>query len=243
MVVSHNTDLRHSHSESTADDAPTAARMLRENALSLVLFALFLISIAGQIGFGLGAYNQEQLERGARAISLGAYLTRGHFLEALFENWESEFLQMGLFVWLSAVLVQKGSAESKPLDEPEESDQDPRAQRSQPDAPWPVRRGGVVLWLYERSLAIAFTLLFAGSLAAHAWGGLRLENEQRVQDGLPEQSLFDFVSSSQFWYESFQNWQSEFLSVFAVVVLTIFLRQRGSPQSKPVAAAHAETGT
>jgi hypothetical protein len=245
MVTSHNTDLQHSHladGHSTSTRS-TLARVLHDNALALVLFAFFIISIAGQIGFGLSAYNREQLERGAHTASLGAYLVSGHFLEALFENWESEFLQMGVFVWLSSRLVQKGSAESKPIDEPAESAGDPREKQHEPGVPWPVRRGGWVLWLYERSLAIAFALLFVVSFALHAYGGLLLENEERMREGLPPEGPFEFAVSSQFWYESFQNWQSEFLSVFAVVVLTIFLRQRGSPQSKPVAAPHSETGS
>ncbi len=244
MVASHNTDLQHSRLASgRSGGARTAlARFLRENALSLVLFAFFSISIAGQIGFGLSVYNREQLEHGAESISLGAYLVSGHFLEALFENWESEFLQMGVFVWLSARLVQKGSAESKPLAEPGKSAEDPRAKQHEHGVPWPVRRGGWVLWLYERSLGVAFALLFIVSFALHAYGGVLLENEQRLRDGLSPLSSLEFVVSSQFWYESFQNWQSEFLSVFAVVVFTIFLRQRGSPQSKPVASPHSETG-
>lgn len=217
--------------------------LVRENALSLVLMVLFGLSVLGQMWFGLSAYNEEQLQRGESAVSLSEYLGRGHFLEALFENWESEFLQMGIFVWLSARLSQKGSAESRPLDESVESDEDPRAHHGDADAPWPVRQGGVWLWIYERSLAFTFALLFLASFVLHAWGGVRLENEERVALGLAEQELRDFVLSSQFWFESFQNWQSEFLSMFAIVVFTIFLRQRGSPQSKPVAAPHSETGS
>jgi hypothetical protein len=222
---------------------PALARALRESALSLVLFFFFIASVVGQIGFGLDAYNEERLARGASSISLLTYLTTGHFVEALFENWESEFLQMGIFVWLSARLAQKGSAESKPLSGPARSEEDPRLHRHEPGAPWPVCRGGWVLWFYERSLAIAFGALFAGSLIFHAVGGHLLENEERLAQGLSPQSLFDFASSSQFWFESFQNWQSEFLSVLAIVTFTIFLRQRGSPQSKPVAASHSATGT
>jgi hypothetical protein len=243
MVSSHNTDLPQPRLASHSSAHSAIARFLRYNALSLCLLGFFCISIAGQIGFGLSAYNGEQLERGAQAVSLGAYLVSGHFLEAVFENWESEFLQMGVFVWLSARLVQKGSAESKPLDEPDESAEDPRDKQHERGVPWPVRRGSWALWLYERSLAIAFGLLFILSFALHAYGGVLLENEERLKDGLPPQSSFEFVVSSQFWYESFQNWQSEFLSIFAVVVFTIFLRQRGSPQSKPVASPHSETGT
>jgi hypothetical protein len=216
--------------------------VLRENGLSLVLLGLFLLAMVGQIAFGLGAYNEERVEQGRATVTVMTYLTSGHFLEALFENWESEFLQMGLFVVLSAALVQKGSAESKPLDEPFEGDEDPRDHRSDEGVPWPVRRGGWVLWLYERSLATAFAALFVLSFVLHAIGGLMQSNEERMTLGLPAQSLSDFVSSSQFWFESFQNWQSEFLAVFSIVALTIFLRYRGSPQSKPVAAPHSKTG-
>jgi hypothetical protein len=105
-----------------------------------------------------------------------------------------------------------------------------------------VRRGGWVLWLYERSLVLVFLSLFGFSLAFHGIGGCIEENERRAEHGLPARSLRQFVSSSEFWFQSLQNWQSEFLAVFSIVTLTIFLRQRGSPQSKPVAAAHADTG-
>jgi hypothetical protein len=219
-----------------------ATAWLRANALSLVTLGLFLGTVCGQVAFGLAAHNQELSERGLAPLSLGAYLASGHFMEALFENWESEFLQMGLFVWLSARLRQRGSAESKPLDEAFEGDEDPRQHRQDAGAPWPVRRGGWVLWLYERSLVLAFLSLFALSLTFHAIGGCVEENERRAEHGLPAQSVPEFMASSEFWFQSFQNWQSEFLAVFSIVTLTIFLRQRGSPQSKPVAAPHAETG-
>jgi len=217
-------------------------RFVRENALSLALFALFLTSIAGQIFFGWLAYNEERVQRAAAAVPLAHYLTTGHFVEAVFENWESEFLQMGVFVWLSARLAQKGSAESRPVEEAADSDADPREREHDPNAPWPVRRGGMVLWLYERSLAITFGSLFLLSFVLHAIGGVRLDNEERLAHGLPSQPLSEFIGSSQFWFESFQNWQSEFLAILSIVVLTVFLRQRGSPQSKAVAAPHSETG-
>jgi hypothetical protein len=215
---------------------------MRDNGLSLVTIALFVAAALGQIACGLAVHNQELAERAQPALSLGAYLRSGHFTEALFENWESEFLQMGLFVWLSARLRQKGSAESKPIDEPFEGDEDPRQHRHEAKAPWPVRRGGVIVWLYERSLLIAFLALFLFSFVLHAVGGSIEENEQRQEHGLPAQSVVQFVASSEFWFQSFQNWQSEFLAVVSIVTLTIFLRQRGSPQSKPVAAPHGATG-
>jgi hypothetical protein len=222
--------------------SPSFATFVRENGLSLALTALFLVSTAAQIGFGLGVYNEQRGHGALPAVGLGTYLTSGHFLEALFENWESEFLQMGVFVVLSAKLRQKGSAESKALEERTESDEDPRLHNRDPNAPWPVRRGGVMLVLYENSLALAFLFLFVGSFVFHAIGGCLNVNEENLAQGRPAETLGEYWTSSQFWFESFQNWQSEFLAVLAIVVLTIFLRQRGSPQSKPVAAPHDETG-
>jgi hypothetical protein len=218
------------------------ATFVRENGLSLALAGLFLASTAAQVAFGLAAFNEERAHAGLAGVELGGYLVSGHFLEALFENWESEFLQMGVFVVLSAKLRQKGSAESKPLDEVNESDEDPRLHTSDPKAPWPVRKGGLVLVLYENSLAFAFLLLFVGSFVFHGIGGYLNVNEENLAQGRPAETLGEYWTSSQFWFESFQNWQSEFLAVLAIVVLTIFLRQRGSPQSKPVAAPHDETG-
>jgi hypothetical protein len=229
-------------SQRSAPTARAAGRWLRDNGLCAVTLLLFALATLGQIASGFAAHNEELIEQGRAALGLGAYLASGHFVEALFENWESEFLQMAVFVWLSARLVQKGSAESKPIDEPFEGDEDPRKHQGDPQAPWPVRHGGWVLWLYERSLVIAFLIMFALAFAMHAVGGQWRENEQRAAHGLPAESLSEFVVSSQFWFESLQNWQSEFLAMFSVIALTIFLRQRGSPQSKPVASPHSETG-
>jgi hypothetical protein len=230
----------------TAQRAPTSssrfATFVRENGLSLVLAAMFLAATAGQIAFGLAAHNDDRAKEGLTVLGLGAYLTSGHFLEALFENWESEFLQMGVFVLLAVKLRQKGSTESRPLDEGIESDEDPRLHAGDPNAPWPVRRGGLVLVLYENSLAIVFFGFFAASFALHAVGGFVKTNAENMARGWPRETFLDYWTSSQFWFESFQNWQSEFLAVLALVIFTIFLRQRGSPQSKPVAAPHDATG-
>lgn len=153
------------------------------------------------------------------------------------------FRRNGLSVTvLAAFLRQKGSAESKSLSVTEKVDRDPRLDRDKPGVPYPVRKGGWLLRLYERSLSLVFLLLFLLAFAWHAFGGLVLENEQRVLKGLPSITIWNFVSSSEFWFQSLQNWQSEFLAVGAMVVLSIWLRQRGSPESKPVAAPHAETG-
>lgn len=213
----------------------------RNNGLSLVLLGLFAVTMTGQIIAGHRSFNIDQEDHRQPALPLGEYLTSAHFVEATFENWESEFLQMGAFVLLTIWLFQKGSSESKKPDEEEEVDADPRNANNKKDAPWPVRRGGWVLRVYETSLSLAFFALFALSFALHAAGGSRDFNEEAETHGRAAVSTWEYMGTSRFWFESFQNWQSEFLSIAVLVVFTIFLRQRGSPQSKPVAAPHSET--
>lgn len=215
-------------------------QILHNNALSLCFLALFLLSLFGQIYFGLEEYNKELLEDGGTAVNISQYLGSGHFLQSTFENWESEFLQMALFVVLTIVMMQKGSSESKDFDAVEEVDREPDPKR--PGAPWPVRAGGWILAFYKHSLTIVLVLLFLLSFGAHFYGSLNDENVQRALKGDPLQTASGYITDSRFWFESFQNWQSEFLSVFAIIVLSIYLRQKGSPQSKPVDAPHNETG-
>ncbi len=217
-------------------------KLLRENGLSIVLTACFLAFWGGLSVVGHRDYNNDQREHGKPEVSYGAYLKSAHFWEATAENWESEFLQLFAYVALTAVLFQKGSAESKKLDEPEEVDRDPRASRDKPDAPWPVRRGGLVLKLYERSLALAFLLCFLVSIAMHAVAGAAEYSDERSEHGEPALTALQYAGSARFWNESLQNWQSEFLAIALVVVFSIFLRQRGSPESKPVDSPHSETG-
>ena len=219
-------------------------RFLRENGLSLVWFGLFFLAfIVGQTLAGHREYNNEQREHGQPTLTYAEYLGTAHFAEATMENWESEFLQMFLFVALTAFLYQKGSAESKKLDEEEAVDRDPRQARNKKDAPWPVRKGGMILKLYEYSLSLAFFLLFLGCFFLHAAGGARAYNEeQRAHGGGEQVTTLSYLTTSRFWFESLQNWQSEFLAVGSMVVLSIFLRQRGSPESKPVDAPHSQTG-
>jgi hypothetical protein len=213
----------------------------RDNGLSIVLLLLFAGSFAGQIWAGWFDYNDERREHAEPPAALVEYLASGHFGEATFENWESEFLQMSAYVLLTVFLFQKGSAESKKPGGVESVDEDPREARDAA-APWPVHRGGLILKLYESSLSIAFALLFLLSFVLHATLGLSEYNAERLAHGSPAATLLRYATSSRFWFESFQNWQSEFLSLAAMVVLSIFLRQRGSPESKPVAAPTWETG-
>lgn len=217
-------------------------RRLRDNGLTLTMTGMFLVFLIGQAITGYRAYNQQQHEHGEATIGLGPYLSSGHFIESTFENWESEYLQMAFYVLLTAFLYQRGSAESKDLDNPEPADEDPRGAGDKPDLPWPVRAGGVPLKLYEHSLTTALLLLFLFSFGFHAWGGARAYSQEQVSHGGSPVSMLEFMETAQFWFQSFQNWQSEFLSVATLAALSIFLRQRGSPESKPVAAAHYETG-
>ncbi|MEX2150540.1 MAG: DUF6766 family protein [Steroidobacteraceae bacterium] len=218
---------------------------LRNNGLSIVVFALFLAFLLAQALTGARQYNEERQEHGEAPLGLPAYLASGHFIEATAENWESEFLQMAAYVLLTVGLYQRGSSESKRPGIREAVDQDPRTVSglAAKEAPWPVRRGGWVLRLYENSLSLAFLLLFGVSFALHAVGGARLHNAEQLRHGGETVTAMDFLGSSQFWFESFQNWQSEFLSIVGMVVLSIWLRQRGSPESKPVHAPHDETGS
>jgi uncharacterized protein DUF6766 len=217
-------------------------RVLRDNGLSLTLFALFLVFLIAQSVAGYKANNSDNQQHHQPSESLGQYVTSGAFVEATFENWESEFLQMGAYVLLTALLIQKGSPESKNPDS-DPVDEDPSSRTDAPDAPGPVRRGGLALTVYEHSLSIALFALFLVSFVLHALGGHAEFNQQQAEHGASAVSLWSFVTSSQFWFQSMQNWQSEFLAVAALTVLGIVLRQRGSPESKPVAAPHAQTGS
>ena len=213
-------------------------RFLRRNALSLVALTLMLGSLSGQFLTGRNVYNQERIELGLPPLDLRAYMTSGHAMSATFENWESEFLQMGMFVMLTVVLRQKGSAESRPMKKAEEH---PRIEPG--PVPWPVRAGGVWKVLYGHSLATAFFLLFAVSFLLHAEGSWRRELIERIGRHEPTIGFLAYLQSAPFWFESFQNWQSEFLAVLSLVVLSIWLRQKDSPQSKPLSAPHSQTGT
>lgn len=209
------------------------------NGLGLVFLSLFIITLVAQCLTGWQTHNQELADAHRRELDLYSYLHTGHFVSATFENFQSEFLQMSLYVLLTVGLRQRGSAESKSLTDSEEVDREPKYA---PDAPWPVKRGGIWLKLYSNSLSIVFFLLFFITWGLHLYGSWRSHNAEQLLNGQPAQALSTFITGPQFWFETFQNWQSEFLSVFSIVVLTIFLRQKGSPESKPVDAPHSETG-
>jgi hypothetical protein len=222
--------------------APRVFEWLRDRSLTLTMLTLFAVCTAGQVAAGWLEYNDTLMAHGGSAVPLAAYVGQGHLWEALFENWESEFLQMSAFVVLSAYLYQVGSPESRRPRAHELVDADPRAFSDLPDVPWAVRRGGWILRVYEYSLGGVLFLLFLVSFVGHAIGGWADYNADQRLHGEPAISLVGYATSSRFWFESLQNWQSEFLSVAAMVWLAVYLRQRGSPESKPVHAPHAETG-
>ncbi|MBE7173521.1 MAG: hypothetical protein INR73_23315 [Williamsia sp.] len=209
------------------------------NGLSIVFAVLFLFSIAAQIATGWKEHNEELQEYKQPPLSLSGYFRSGHFIEATFENWESEFLQMGLFVVLTIFLRQRGSSESKG-DEPEDVDREPDPFAK--DAPWPVKQGGLVLAIYKHSLSIALFSLFLISFVLHWIGSWKDYNLEQRLKGLPTETSLHYLGNTKFWFESFQNWQSEFLSVWAIILFSVYLRQKGSSQSKPVDAPDEQTG-
>ncbi len=217
-------------------------RFLRNNGLSLAMFGLFFFSLVGQYLTGFEEFNESQREHGQQVVTYVGYLGEGHFIEAVFENWESEFLQMGMYIVLTIFLYQKGSSESKTPDAIEAVDIIPKDLSQIKDVPFPVKRGGLLLKLYENSLSIAFLMLSVISFLLHGIGGAKDYNSEQIAHGKEQISTIEYFGTSRLWFESFQNWQSEFLSIGAMIFLSIFLRQKDSPESKPVASPHSQTG-
>jgi hypothetical protein len=217
------------------------ARFLKNNGLTLVLMLLFAFSLVGQWLTGWRFENAELVRHGERALTLGQYTTNPQFISTVFENWESEFLQMSAYVLLTCFLFQKGSAESADPDEPPR-DENLAAQARRKDAPSVLKRGPAARWLYANSLGLALLLLFIGSFLMHWRYSAAQAAQEAISHGEAPLSALQYLFDAQLWFESFQNWQSEFLSTAVLIVLTIFLRQRESPESKPVAAPHRQTG-
>ena len=216
--------------------------VVKNHGLTIIMFAIFALSAIGLSFTGWNNYNNDQQEHGEQPVGYVEYLASPDFGEALTENWESEFLQMGMYVLLTAFLFQRGSAESKDPDKKEEVDDDGEDKKNDRDAPWPVRQGGIVLALYRHSLSISLLLLFALSFALHAITGAAEYSQSELAHGGQPVTAIGYLFTSRFWFESLQNWQSEFLAVGMLVVLSIVLRQQGSPESKPVGAPDHQTG-
>ncbi|UVC12506.1 hypothetical protein IHQ71_30165 (plasmid) [Rhizobium sp. TH2] len=217
-------------------------KVLKDNGLTIVLLLATFATVIGMMFTGHSVYNEELSTHGSSPIALFAYLATGHFLSALFENWESEFLQMSAYVVLTAYLFQRGSAESKDPDEVSPQDADPADEEGNPNAPLAVRMGGVSRNLYSYSLGLVLLGLFIASFVMHLRESAAAEAAEASLHGRAAPTTLDHIFSAQMWFESFQNWQSEFLSTAILIFLSIFLRFRGSPESKPVSAPHSETG-
>ena len=212
---------------------------VHRNSLTLVFAGLMALSLVGHALTGAAQENAERESHGLPPETIVEYLGSGSFQSTLFENWESEFLQMGLFVLLTVWLRQRGSAESRKLD-PEEEPPDPKVPLA--EQPWPMRAGGVWKTLYAQSLSAALLLLFAVSGVAHFVASWRHHAEIQARHGEPVTPMGEYAGEPQFWVESFQNWQSEFLAVISLALLSIWLREKDSTQSKPLTARHTDTG-
>jgi len=199
----------------------------KDNGLTIALAGLFLLSLIGMIVSGYSNYNEDLTRHDQLQVSLLQFLVSGEFLSALFENWESEFLQIGVYVVLTAWLVQKGSAESK----------DPDATDGQSEGSTRTS------FLYAHSLGIALISMFLISFVLHALASIRAARDEAIRHNQVVGSALHYIADAGFWFESFQNWQSEFLSTAVLIVLSIYLREQGSPESKRVSDPDEKTGS
>jgi hypothetical protein len=219
-------------------------RFLKETSLGLTFGVLFLIVLVGQAFAGHAQFNQEQVTEGLEPISLGRYVTSASFGVDVSENWQSEYLQFFLYIFLTVWLVQKGSPESKPLSQPgRESEKDQKlGEHADPDSPAWARAPGLRRTVYSNSLALVMGAIFLGSWLAQSIAGVAAFNEQQLSKLQNTVSWGRYLGEPDFWNRTLQNWQSELLAVASMAVLSIYLRQRGSPESKPVGSAHETTG-
>jgi hypothetical protein len=216
---------------------------LRDNSLSIGFGALFLVTVVGQSLAGWRVEARQALEHGEGGVSYWTYVTSSSFGRAVLENWQSEYLQFVLFILLTIWLTQLGSPESKaPGDEGSGTDEEQLLGEHAPDgAPRWAIVAGLRRSLYSWSLLIVMSVLFVLSWLGHSITGWRVFNEEAAQHGGDSISWIGFVLSAEFWEQTLQNWQSEFLAVGSFTIFAVFLRQRGSPESKPVGAPHATT--
>ncbi|MDV3220273.1 DUF6766 family protein [Intrasporangium sp.] len=216
---------------------------LKDNALSLAFLLLLVVSLVGQAVSGVAGYNEEARTAGLQEISLWRYLTSSRFAVDVAENWQSEYLQFTVFIFLTVWLVQRGSSESKkPGEEGRESDKKQLVGRYvRADSPAWARAGGWRTWVYSHSLLIVMTTIFVLAWTAQAVAGRVAHNEERMHDLLEPLGLSQYLASPDFWGRTFQNWQSEMLAIASMAIFSIYLRERGSPESKPVGMPHDET--
>ena len=220
-------------------------RFVRDNSLSTFFGVIFVASLVGQSIAGYRKFNQEAASHGGEALSYGRYVASSDFGVAVLENWQSEYLQFFLFVLATIWLLQRGSNESKQLEEVGlESDQKQRVKGyAPPDGPRWARAGGWRLRVYSSSLLVVMAVIFLASWFGQSVTGWTKFNEDQREHDEPTVSWVEYLGEAEFWERTMQNWQSEFLAVGSMTVLSIYLRQRGSPESKPVGSPHTETST
>jgi len=225
-------------------------RRLREHSLSLFFLTILLAALVGQAIAGHADYNNDEIEHAQlldeqpQTLSIGRYVVSSSFGQAVMENWQSEYLQFFLFILTTVWLLQKGSPESKELDKAgtESEEEQLIGEHASPDSPTWARVGGIRRWLFSNSLLIVMGLIFLASWFAQSVTGWSAYNADQIEHEQEPLSWLQYIGSADFWQTTLQNWQSEFLAVGSMAVLSIYLRQRGSPESKPVGAPHAATG-
>jgi fluoride ion exporter CrcB/FEX len=213
-------------------------KVLRENGFAIFFGIIFLSALLGQALTGVAQYNNQQITAGLQEITFGQYVTSSSFAVDVAENWQSEYLEFFLYIFATVWLLQKGSPESKPLgNQGTESDEEQKVgEHADPESPDWARTRGIRLALFSRSLGLVMGLIFAASWLAQSIAGRSAFNEEQLCNLQDPDTYLQYVVSSDFWNRTLQNWQSEFLAVGSMVVLSIYLRQRGSPESKPVGA-------
>jgi hypothetical protein len=219
-------------------------KTLRNHSLSLFFLTIFVAALIGQAIAGNAEFNNEAMEHGSETLPFWSYVVSPDFGQAVMENWQSEYLQFTLFIFATVWFVQKGSPESKELEKVglENDEEQKVGEHASPESPKWARARGFKLWLYSNSLLIVMLTIWLGSWFAQSLTGWRVYNEEAVDHDETTLGWVQYLGSADFWETTLQNWQSEFLAVGSMAVLAIYLRQRGSPESKPVGAAHHATG-
>jgi Domain of unknown function (DUF6766) len=220
-------------------------RLLRNHGLALFFLAIFLAALVGQAVTGQDSFNHAQVAHHGDPITLGRYVTSSSYWADVLENWQSEYLQFTLYIFVTVWLVQKGSPESKPLDKVGlESDEDQRVgEHARPSSPLWARVGGWRTRVYSNSLVLVMATIWILSWLGQGVAGRIDYNAEQLDHHEAALGLGRYLTTSDFWNRTLQNWQSEFLAVGSMVILSVYLRQRGSPESKPVGAAHSATAT
>jgi len=220
-------------------------RFVRDNGLSVAFGAIFLATLVGQAISGADTFNHAQALHNGDPISLGHYVTSALFWADVMENWQSEYLQFSLYIFATIWLIQKGSNESKKPERAgrESAEQQLLGEHASPDSPRWARVGGWRTALYSNSLLLVMGAIWIASWLAQSLAGRIVYNADQLDHQAPTVSWPTYVTTSDFWNRTLQNWQSEFLAVGSMVILSVYLRQRGSPESKPVGAPHSETAS